>query len=211
MLLLCIHRHVYNVNTIGVRLDIARCKHMPRKANPVLESRILTAAHKLWIKGGNKALSMRAIARAARTNTPAIYRRFRNRKEILRALVRRTQQDLYNVLQTCHSPEEAGERTFEFALTHQREYEILTAGLLSKINEPQPNFEFMKKRCADWLGGCPEDHTRLVLALWSVVHGTSLLLISKSIPRGTESDLASILPLALELLVRHRGTFSVQI
>jgi AcrR family transcriptional regulator len=178
---------------------------MPRKPDPKLETRVLDAAQRLWIRGGDKALSLRAIARAARTNTPAIYRRFRNRKEILRGLVRRAQQDLYETLKSCNSLEEAGQRTFEFALARQREYEIVTAGLLSRINEPQPNLEFTKKRSAEWLGGSPEDYTRLVLALWAVVHGTSLLFITKSVPKGTEAELPTVLSAALGILVRNRS------
>lgn len=124
--------------------------------------------------------------------------------------MRRAQQDLYQILQSCNSPEEAGQRTFDFALTHQREYELITSGLLSRINEPQPNFEFVKKRSAEWLGGSPEDYTRLVLALWSVVHGTSLLFITKTVPNGTEADLRAVLTATMRLLVRNRAELSAK-
>ena len=60
---------------------------MARHSDPDLEARILQAARRLWHKGGESALSMRAIAKAAGTNTPAMYRRFRTRADILRALV----------------------------------------------------------------------------------------------------------------------------
>ena len=50
---------------------------MPRPPDPDLEERILKAARKLWKKGGENALTMRAVAKAAGTkNTPAVYRRF---------------------------------------------------------------------------------------------------------------------------------------
>ena len=49
---------------------------MPRHPDPDLEDRILSAAQRLWTRGGEKSLTMRAVARAARTNTPAVYRRF---------------------------------------------------------------------------------------------------------------------------------------
>jgi AcrR family transcriptional regulator len=62
---------------------------MPRHPDPELEKRVLDAAQKLWHGGGDKTLSMRALAKAARTNTPAIYRRFKDRKDILRALLLR--------------------------------------------------------------------------------------------------------------------------
>ncbi len=151
---------------------------------------------------------MRTVARSARTNTPAIYRRFRNRDEMLRALVRRIQQELFEALQACTSPEEAGWRTLEFAMAHRREYELLTAGLLSRIKEPQPNFDFMKKRCAEWLGGSPQDYNRLVLALFAAVHGTAMLLITKSAPKGTEGELPSVLSAIVRVLVQNRAALS---
>ncbi len=55
---------------------------MPRRPDPDLEGKILDAAQKLWKKGGEKALTMRTVARAAGTNTPAVYRRFRDRDDI---------------------------------------------------------------------------------------------------------------------------------
>lgn len=179
---------------------------MPRKPDPALEARILDAARKLWIKGGDEALSMRAVARAARTNTPAIYRRFPHRRDILRALVRKIQLDLYQALKNCKSPEEAGERAFEFAMLHRREYTLITSGLLYQLDEPQPNYGFLKQRCAEWLGGNPEDYGRLVLALWAVVHGTAMILISKSAPKGTEGEMPRVLTAVLKILVENQST-----
>ena len=62
---------------------------MPRQPDPDLEDRILNAAHMLWKRGGEKSLTMRAVARAAGTNTPAVYRRFKDRKDLVRGLLRR--------------------------------------------------------------------------------------------------------------------------
>src|SRR5436309_2943122 len=49
---------------------------MARHSDPELEDRILQAARKLWHDGGEEALSMRAVAKAAGTNTPAVYMRW---------------------------------------------------------------------------------------------------------------------------------------
>src|ERR1700688_2133419 len=97
---------------------------MPRHHDPFLEGNILDAAAGLLRKGGDKALTIRAVAEAAHTSTPTIYRRFKNRHEILRALLERIQQDLLNVLQTCRSPQEAVQQYVEFALSHPHEYEL---------------------------------------------------------------------------------------
>ena len=88
---------------------------MPRHADPAVEERVIHAARKLWAKGGYDSLSMRAVARAAHTNTPAIYRRFQDKKDILRAIVERAQRELFAVLEPCRSFEEAAEGVLNFA------------------------------------------------------------------------------------------------
>ena len=62
---------------------------MPRHPDPDLEERVLRAADGLWKRGGEHALTMRAVARAAGTNTPAVYRRFKNREDLIRGLLLR--------------------------------------------------------------------------------------------------------------------------
>lgn len=97
---------------------------MPRRPDPDLEGKILDAAQKLWKKGGEKALTMRTVARAAGTNTPAVYRRFRDRDDILRGLMQRIRMEIAATLDTASSPEEGCERYLEYALSHPREYEL---------------------------------------------------------------------------------------
>ncbi|MGA9813951.1 MAG: TetR/AcrR family transcriptional regulator [Terriglobales bacterium] len=181
---------------------------MPRQPDPQLEIRILNAAQKLFLKGGEKSLSMRTLAKAAHTNTPAVYRRYKSRKQILAALVQRTQQDLSAVLEPCVSFQDAYHRLVGFALEHPHEYQLMNAAF-SKVSE-RPNFEFMKKRSAEWLGGAPEDHTDLILALWALAHGTASLLISRAVPSVHETKLRSVVDKAAELLVQNASTLSAR-
>ncbi len=97
---------------------------MPRRPDPDLEGKILDAAQKLWRKGGEKALTMRAVAKAAGTNTPSVYRRFRDRDDILRALLQRIRLEVAAVLESVFSPEEGCERYLDYALSHAHEYEL---------------------------------------------------------------------------------------
>ena len=39
------------------------------------------------------------------------------------------------------------------------------------IRESRPNFAFVEAQLAKRLGGSPEDHTQLALALWALMHG----------------------------------------
>jgi len=183
---------------------------MPRHPDPELEERILNAALKLWRKGAEKALTMRAVAKAAGTNTPAVYRRFKDRRDILHALMRRLQKDVAEAIRPCQSAEDACERYLEFALTHPHEYELfyehayqLPGPARGPIREHRPTMALVEAKLAERLGGSPEDHTRLGLALWAVAHGTAMLLISKSIPHEHADELRSVFSSTLKALVRN--------
>lgn len=187
---------------------------MPRPPDPDLENRILNAAQKLWKKEGSKALTMRAVARAADTNTPAVYRRFHDRRAIVRALVRRGQQELGSILQPCRSVEEAAAAYLKYALTHPHEYELFyqhlhelsgpaRPGRATSFEELRPNIALMEKKMAEQLGGAPEDHRRLVLVLAALAHGTATFLISKAVPPGQEAVLRSVFPVAVETMLQE--------
>jgi AcrR family transcriptional regulator len=151
---------------------------MPRHPDPSVEGRIMGAARKLWHKGGEKALSMRAVAKAAGTNTPAVYRRFRTREQILRALVMTYQQELFEIVQPCRSLQEIAECYLDFALRRPREYQLIMSGLLARMTKDRPNLKFVLNRAAAWLGGSAEDHRPMVFAVWSLLHGTAMLRIT---------------------------------
>lgn len=191
---------------------------MPRHPDPFLEDQILDAAAGLWRKGGDKAFTIRRVAQAARTTTPTIYRRFKNRQEILRALLRRTQQDVLNVLQTCRSPQEASQRYVAFALSHPHEYELSFSSELelssagrerrSRASRSRgPEVELIKAKLAEWLGGSPDDYERLALAFWALSHGTSMLLISKTAGDDLSPKLLRSCKTAVTVLVKNASAF----
>lgn len=155
---------------------------MPRQADPKLETRILTAAQRLWAAGGHDRLTMRAVARAAGTNTPALYRRFPNRRALLRALVQMHRAALAVLIRRCHSLEEVCDCLLDYALRRPREYELITSRIVVSSDKPRPNFEYVVQKAGEWLGGEPESCRLLVIALWALVHGTAMLLIHDVIP-----------------------------
>ena len=188
---------------------------MPRRPDPGMEERILNAAQKLWQKGGEKALTMRAIARIAGTNTPTVYRRFKSRHDIVFALVQRVQQDIIETLQSSRSPEETCMRYIEFASCHPHEYNLFyahTKELRQSIRSrghsglwnSTPMVELIRKQMAERLGGSVAEHTRLSLALWALGHGTAMLLISKGMPSEQVAALRSAFAAALDTLVDRR-------
>lgn len=166
---------------------------MPRPSNPDLEERIIKAATKLWKKGGEDALTMRAVARAAATNTPAVYRRFRDREDILRTLLQRIRLEFAAALEGAASPAEACERYMDYAMSHPHEYELfyqyeyelfysprsLRAGARNTMGRPAR--DAMMRKLAEKFGGAPVDHARLTTSLWMMAHGAAMLIIAKTV------------------------------
>jgi AcrR family transcriptional regulator len=192
---------------------------MPRQPDPDLEERILNAADVLWKRGGEKSLTMRAVARAARTNTPAVYRRFKDRRDLVRALLRRIVTRIRNYFETAETLEEIAEAYLEFALRHPHEYELFYAHSRElsprrgarrprPIRETRPNFALVERLLAERLGGTVEDHTQLALALWATLHGTATMLLMRSIPEGHEEELRTASRAAVRALIERGAKFS---
>jgi AcrR family transcriptional regulator len=152
---------------------------LPRQADPQLEQRILEAAGRLRARGGEKALTMRAVAKAAGTTTPTLYERYRDRDDILRALRIQTRRDLFGALRGSRTLAQACQCYLEFALQHRHAYEVLYDSFAEppSLHEPWPSFNLMRERLTLRLGGTPRQHTRLMLSIWSLMHGTAMLLI----------------------------------
>lgn len=152
---------------------------MPRHPDPDVEQRILAAASRLWARGGERSLTMRAVAKAAATTTPTVYERFRDRDDILKGLRLKTRRELFAALSRTESLRDAMERHLEFALENSHAYEVLFDGVGQppSLHEPWPSFNLMRERLAREIGGTPRQHNRLMLALWSLMHGTAMLII----------------------------------
>jgi AcrR family transcriptional regulator len=203
--------------------------NIPRHRDPDVEDRILEAAHRLWKHGGDKALTMRAVARAARTNTPALYRRFKDRKDVQRALLLRIRQEVIAELEKANDPAEACERYLEYALRHPYEYELFyrhdyellqkrrprgkAAGRGShgrtgqdRSDMDRPGVEAMRRILARGLGGEPADHARLVQALWMVAHGAAMLFAARTIEPESADAARSVFRATVRMLLQNATT-----
>jgi len=155
---------------------------MPRQPNPELEQRILAAASRLWARGGEKSLTMRAVAKAAGTTTPTVYERYRDRDGILRALRLKTRTDLFAALRRAQSLREIVENYLKYALENRYSYEVLFDGVgrPPSLHEPWPSFNLMRDRLAEQIGGATHENNRIMLAIWCLLHGTAMLIIRGS-------------------------------
>lgn len=176
---------------------------MPRKPDAELESRILDAAYKLWSRRGEKGLTMRAVATAAGTTTPTMYQRFRDKRDLVALLRIRALEKLVSVLQPACSPAATCGRFLDFASTNPHEYRLLTADWAVRLSreERRPTFELIKKRLAAQLGGVPEEHARLALALGALVHGTATMLLAEGVHEKISRELRSTCLEACEALI----------
>jgi AcrR family transcriptional regulator len=186
---------------------------MPRPPDPKLEERILKAAEVLWKKGGEHALTMRAVAKVAGTNTPAVYRRFKDRDELLRALLLRIAERIRQYFQQGETLEGMADAYVDYALKFPNEYRLFYShgsllnpprrrGSPAPIRQSRPNFAFAEKVAAKQLGGSPEDHTQFALSLWALLHGTATLLLSGTIPSGHEAEFRAACRTGVKSLIR---------
>ncbi|HZP18431.1 MAG TPA: TetR/AcrR family transcriptional regulator [Terriglobales bacterium] len=178
---------------------------MPRRQDPDVERRILQAARHLWRKGGENALSMREVARAAGTNIPAVYRRFRNRNAILRALVESYLEQLFREVEPCTSVPQLLDHVLRFALGRPHEYELMTSGLLARVTQARPAVELINLKAAEWLGGTPEENRKLVMTVWALTHGIILLKISGTMLEKDFPAARAAFHKAVDILIEHRA------
>ena len=177
---------------------------MPRHPDPELEKRILAAASRLWARGGEKALTMRAVASAAETTTPTVYERYRDRADILRALRRKVRHELFAALSQTRTLAEAVQAYLDFALNNTHGYEVLFDGVgrPPSLYEPWPSFNLMRQRLVERLGGTPRQHNRLMLAVWSLMHGTAMLIIRGGFEGSLKTQAVHACLDTVEMIVR---------
>jgi AcrR family transcriptional regulator len=152
---------------------------LSRHPDPEVERRILVAASRLWARGGEKSLTMRAVAKAAGTTTPTVYERYRDRDDILKALRIKTRRELFASLSRTRTLRDAIQHYLDFALDNPHAYEVLFDGVGQppSLHEPWPSFNLMRERLSRQLKGSRRQHNRLMLAIWSLMHGTAMLII----------------------------------
>lgn len=176
---------------------------MPRQADKGLEGRVVDAAYELWSKGGEPALTMRAVAKAAKTTTPTMYERFRDKHELVEFLRERARQRIFAALQPAKTALDVCRLGLAFTKTFGNEYLLLTADWSARLgrNVPMPSYEFLKGKLARDLGGRAEDHAGLALALIIQVHGTAILLQGQGLKPDVSRQLQDVCLRACEALI----------
>ena len=177
---------------------------MPRKADARLEGRILDAAYHMWSRRGERALTMRAVARASGTTTPTLYERFSNKEDLLALLRRRARMNLFAAIRSGKTPVQTCRRVLDFFVDHPNDYRLISEdwALAFARKEDMPSFEFLRRSLAVQLGGKPKQHTSVALALVALLHGTATLLHSVGIHQRLSHDFRLACISACEALIQ---------
>lgn len=165
---------------------------MPRTADKELNQRILNAAHRLWRTRGDKGLTLRAVAREANTTTTTVYKRFRNRDEILFALAERVRLSFAAVLMESESIEESYRRFLRFAENHPREYKLLYGPAWVHVmgkGRPRPAKDWLQNQLAARFGGTAADYESFFYAIFLITHGAaSLIAVAPAARENKEAE-----------------------
>ncbi len=181
---------------------------MPRKADARLEGRILDAAYRIWSARGEHALTMRAVALASRTTTPTLYERFSNKENLLSLLRRRARLNLFSAIKASRTPAQVCRRVLDFFAARPNDFRLISEdwAIAFARKEHMPSFEFLKRRLATQLGGRPDQHTPVALALVALLHGTATLLHSVDIHKKISRDFRRACISACEALLFAAST-----
>jgi AcrR family transcriptional regulator len=158
---------------------------MPRKPDVALEGKIVDVAYRLWSEHGEKALTMRAVARAAKTTTPTVYQRFRDKTDLKHFLEERARQKMFDELRSAGTPLEICGKALEFISGHINEYKLLMADWGDRFAQRMPmrSFDYFVEALTKHLGATAEERKELAFQLFALVHGTALLR-----PMGKERE-----------------------
>jgi AcrR family transcriptional regulator len=179
---------------------------MPPHADQLLQERILKTAQKLWRTRGESGLTLRAVAREAGTTTPTVYKRFRNKQALRKALAERVRLQLNEYLFAAKSLEEVSQRYLEFADQHSHEYQLLVQswGDIFHPDFPRPGRLWVMTKFAERFGGQPEDYSRCFYAMFLLSHGAASLLSLPSDDVAREQVRRNFLEISAALIKQNK-------
>ncbi len=161
-----------------------------------LRGELLEAATKLLDEGGESALKMRAIAIRARVTTPAVYRHFKDKSELVDAVCLRAWADLerqmLDAAAESKDPFQAlrcrAAAYVRFALGHAVQYRLLMA---PSVNHQRSNSagdtaaRALLDHLVEAVKPCVEagvfrgDPLQITLGIWAAMHGCVALSMSQ--------------------------------
>ena len=181
---------------------------MPRTADQGLEERILKAAQRLWRARGEKGLTLRAVAREARTTTTSVYKRFPSREKLSLALGERIREQVTALITSASSIPQVYRRYLDFAESHPHEYKLFWGPSWPNLVGPgsnRPVREWLLPKLAKKFGGDPEDYDMVYNALLLLTHGACSLMTASRNRRANDQVKKDCLALCDRLIENIKG------
>jgi AcrR family transcriptional regulator len=152
---------------------------MARTPDEHLKDRILDVAQGLLRAEGPKGITLRAVADAAGTTTPTVYKRFPDKTAILLALALRARQRYVKRQSQRKSLLSAAEGYLDWAIENPHEYQLVYGPYWTQvfaIEMGRPGLDWTQAKLADLYGGEPQEYELMGIALWMLLHGAASLL-----------------------------------
>lgn len=176
---------------------------MPRTPDAELEERIVAAAMRLLDRGGEPAITLRAVAKEAGTTTPTIYQRFEDREVLMNRLIDRTTEEVVASLRRATTIEGLVRAYLRDCLDHPMRLELSvdTFGKRYVKGEAMPAFDLLQARITKEIGIKGRECEDLALAIAALAFGTAQgMAAAAANPKHVEQIERSALR-ALRLLV----------
>jgi AcrR family transcriptional regulator len=153
---------------------------MPRLPDAALEEKIIAAAMRLLDRGGDDAVTLRAVAKEAGTTTPTLYERFPDRDALMRRVIDRATEAMVEVLRPCKSVRSMFRAYLRDALAHSNRValSVRTFGERYVRGDEMPGFDLLKARLTEELGVKGSTLEDLALAIASLAFGTAQGMIA---------------------------------
>ncbi len=152
---------------------------MPRIADASLHDKILDAAYKLLRRNGAEAITLRAVAVAAGTTTPTVYKRFATKEELLDAVANRIRHRLNQELMSQRTLNDVVRAYLRVTAENPHDYRLLFEHGWPKLFENMsdaPGQIWAAQEMVKLHGGRMEDYRDLISSIWMMLHGVSSLL-----------------------------------
>jgi len=153
---------------------------MPRPPDAELEERIVAAAIRLLDRGGDRAITLRAVAKEAGTTTPTIYQRFRNREVLMKRLIDQITEETMVMFESTRSIEAMFRAFLDDSRAHAMRVNLVvqTFGARYVSGERMPAFELLQTRIEVEVGIRGRECEDLALAIASLAFGTAQGMIA---------------------------------
>lgn len=176
---------------------------MPRSPDAELEDRIVAAAMRLLDRGGESAITLRAVAKEAGTTSPTIYQRFRDRDGLMNRVVKEGVNQALAVLRPKTSVEGMFGEYLRFNCTFTMRFNLTveTFGTRLASGDKMPAYDLLKARISHQLGISGRRCEDLALAVTSLAFGTARGMIAAGSDTKHAEDLRKASLGALRLLL----------